>query len=364
MNFAWPEVLWLLLLAPLLVASYIGLLRRRRRAVVAFSDVGLVKQAMGDRRRWRRHIPPLLVLCSLIALIIGSSRPSAIVPLASMRQTIILAVDVSISMDATDVEPNRLSAAQVAAKAFVQEAPANLRIGIVTFGGSAAEVQAPTDNRVDLLAAIDRFHLQRGTATGSALYTALASLLPEAGLELQALNLGSRKSQDSRVAGLDQPRASKEKIASSVVPGSYTSGAIVLMSDGQSTMGPKPLDAAQVAAEHGVRVFTIGFGTKEGATVRVMGMSIFVRLDEATLQGIADITKGTYRHAGTAAELKQAYQDLTTRLIVERKEMELSFAFAAFGMVMLVAALGLSIYWFPVRINDSRATVAGSGNAT
>lgn len=354
MNFAWPEVLWLLLLAPLLVAAYIWLVRRRQRGVVAFSDVGLVKQAMGRGRRWRRHVPPALVLCSLIVLIIGSSRPSAIVPLASMRQTIILAVDVSISMDATDVEPNRLSAAQLAAKAFVQEAPSNLRIGLVTFGGSAAEVQAPTDNRADLLAAIDRFNLQRGTATGSALYTALASLLPEFGLELQALNLGSRKLQDSRAAGQDRPRAPKENRATSVVPGSYTSGAIILMSDGQSTMGPKPLDAAQVAAEHGVRVFTIGFGTKEGATVRVMGMSIFVRLDEATLKGIADITKGAYMHAGTAAELKQAYQDLTTRMIVERKEVELSFAFAAFGMLLLLAALGLSLYWFPLVTGSMR----------
>jgi len=353
-NFAWPEILWLLLLAPLLVAAYIWLLRRRQRGVVAFSDVGLVKQAIGGGRRWRRHIPPLLVLCSLIVLIIGSSRPNAIVPLASMRQTIILAVDVSISMDATDVEPNRLSAAQLAAKAFVEEAPANLRIGLVTFGGSAAEVQAPTDNRADLLAAIDRFSLQRGTATGSALYTALASLLPEAGLELQAMNLGTRKLQDPRAAGQDRPRAPKEKSATNVAPGSYTSGAIILMSDGQSTMGPKPLDAAQVAAEHGVRVFTIGFGTKEGATVRVMGMSIFVRLDEATLQGIADITKGAYLHAGTAAELKQAYQDLTTRMIVERKEVELSFAFVAFGMLMLLAALGLSLYWFPLATGGTR----------
>ncbi len=354
MNFAWPEVLWLLLLAPLLVASYILLLRRRQRAVVAFSDGALVKQAMGRGRRWRRHIPPLLVLCSLIVLIMGSSRPSAIVPLASLRQTIILAVDVSISMDATDVEPNRLSAAQLAAKAFVQEAPANLRIGLVTFGGSAAEVQAPTDNRADLLAAIDRFNLQRGTATGSAIYTALGSLLPEAGLELQAMNLGSKVLQDQRVAGLDRSRPPKVKGATDVVPGSYTSGAIILMSDGQSTMGPKPLDAARVAAEYGVRVFTIGFGTKEGATVRVMGMSIFVRLDEATLQGIADITKGTYLHAGTAAELKQAYQDLTTRLIVERKEVELSFAFVALATLFLLAALGLSLYWFPVVTGATR----------
>ncbi len=348
MNFAWPELLWLLLLAPLLVAAYVWLLQRKKRAVIAYSDVGLVRQAMGRGRIWRRHVPPALVLCSLVVLIIGTSRPSAIMPLASMRQTIILAVDVSISMDATDVEPNRLSAAQLAAKAFVEEAPSNLRIGLVTFGGSAAEVQAPTDNRADLLAAIERFSLQRGTATGSAIYTALGSLIPEAGLELQAMNLGSKMLQDRRVAGLDRPRNGKEKGGAPVEPGSYTSGAIILMSDGQSTMGPKPLDAAQVAAEHGVRVFTIGFGTKEGATVRVMGMSIFVRLDEATLKSIADITKGAYIHAGTAAELKQAYQDLTTRMIVERKEVELSFAFVAGGLILLLTALGLSLYWFPL----------------
>lgn len=361
MRFAWPDALWFLLLAPLLVAAYVWVLRRRKTSVVAFSDVGLVKQAMGPRRVWRRHVPPALVLCSLLAMIVAAARPSAVVPLASLRQTIILAVDVSISMDATDVAPNRLSAAQLAAKAFVQEAPSNVRIGLVTFGGSAAEVQAPTDNRADLLEAIERFNLQRGTATGSAIYTALASLLPEAGLELQAINLGSKMLQDRRVAGLDRPRSTKAKSGAPVEPGSYTSGAIILMSDGQSTMGPKPLDAAQVAAEHGVRIFTIGFGTKEGATVRVMGMSIFVRLDEPTLQGIAAITKGAYIHAGTADELKQAYQDLTTRLIVERKEVELSFAFVAFATLLLLAALALSLYWFPLFASPMRVATSGSG---
>ncbi len=361
MTFAWPGMLWLLLVGPLLVGAYVALLRRRQRSAAGFSDLGLVRQAMGGARRWRRHIPPLLMLCSLIAIIVGTGRPSATLPVASMRQTIILAVDVSLSMDATDVDPNRLSAAQLAARTFVEECPADVRIGLVAFGGSAAEVQSPTDNRGDLLAAIDRFSLQRGTATGSALYAALASLLPEAGLELQALNMGGRVLQDPRGASLDQPRNPKAKKPATGVPGSFTSGAIILMSDGMSTMGPKPLDAAQVAAEHGVRVFTIGFGTKEGATVRVQGMSIYVRLDEETLMAIADITKGAYLQAGTAEDLKQAYRDLTTRLVVERKEVELTFAFVVLAAILLLAALGLSLVWFPPILDTGRTAAGGSG---
>ncbi|MEO8754378.1 MAG: VWA domain-containing protein, partial [Casimicrobiaceae bacterium] len=284
MKFAWPVMLWFLLLGPLLAGAYVLLLRRRQRVAVRYPDIGLIRRAMSQRHRWRRHIPPFLFLCSMIAVIIGLGRPAANIPLPSLRQTIILAVDVSLSMDANDVDPNRLTAAQAAAKAFIEGCPAEVRIGLIAFGGSAAEVQAPTDNRAELLAAIDGFRLQRGTATGSALYAALASLLPEAGPDLRTLDFDGRSSRNQRAASLDQPRKPRKQAAATVLPGSFTSGAIILMSDGKSTMGPNPLDAAEVAAEHGVRVFTIGFGTKQGAIVRVQGMSIFVQLDEETLQ--------------------------------------------------------------------------------
>lgn len=290
----------------------------------------------------------------MIAVIIGLARPAATLSLPSLRQTIILAVDVSLSMDAADVDPNRLTAAQTAAKAFIEGCPPDVRIGLIAFGGSAAEVQSPTDNREELLAAIDRFRLQRGTATGSALYAALASLLPEAGADLQALDFAGRSSRNQRASSLDQPRKPKKQAAAAVAPGSFTSGAIILMSDGKSTMGPSPLDAAEIAAEHGVRVFTIGFGTKEGATVRVQGMSIFVRLDEETLQAIADITRATYFQAGTAEDLKKVYRDLTARLIMERKDVEITFFFAAIASVLLLASVALSLVWFYPMVETAR----------
>ncbi len=348
-------MLWFLLLGPLLAGAYVLLLRRRQRVAVNYPDLGLVRQAMSRQHRWRRHLPPFLFLCSLLAVIIGLARPAATVPLPSLRQTIILAVDVSLSMDANDVDPNRLTAAQAAAKAFIEGCPSDVRIGLIAFGGSAAEVQAPTDNRQDLLAAIDGFRLQRGTATGSALYAALASLLPESGQDLRSLDFDRQPSRNQRAQSLDQPRKPRNATGTGVLPGSFTSGAIILMSDGQSTMGPNPLEAAEVAAEHGVRVFTIGFGTKEGATVRVQGMSIFVRLDEETLQGIARITRATYFQAGTAEDLKKVYRDLTARLLVERKDVEITFLFAALAAVLLLASMVLSLLWLYPMVGSAAA---------
>ena len=340
-------MLWLLLAVPAMVGTYVLLLRRRTRAAVRLADISLVRQAIDPRRRFRRHIPPLLLLLGLIAAIVGIARPTARITLPSMQQTIILAVDVSISMGAADVAPDRLTAAQAAAKAFVEECPPDVRIGLVAFGGSATVVQTPTGNRKDLVEAIDRFQLQRGTATGSALYASLAALVPGAGIEAEALDLkGGPKRNAPRPFANDSTAAPEPKKVAPVAPGSYTSGAIILMSDGRRTVGPDPLVAARAVADRGVRVFTIGFGTKEGAHVNVQGWSIFVRLDEETLQQIADVTRGAYFHAGTAEDLKKVYRDLNARLVLERKEVEITFLFAAAAVVLLLGAAGLSMLWF------------------
>jgi len=289
----------------------------------------------------------LLFLLAMIVLIVAVARPAARVTLPSRQQTIILAVDVSLSMGATDVDPNRLTAAQAAAKAFVEERPSDVRIGIVAFGGSAALVQPATMNRDDLLGAIGRFQLQRGTATGSALYVALAALLPEAGIDPQSLDLKPTPSRNSaRSDPLNSPRKSDEKAFAPVVPGSYHSGAIILMSDGRRTTGPDPLDAAKIAADHGVRVFTVGFGTKEGGMVGGDGWQIYVRLDEETLQAIADVTRGVYFHAGTAEDLKKVYRDLNARFVLERQDVEITFLFAAAATFLLLASSVLSLLWF------------------
>lgn len=346
MKFLWPDMLWMLLCAPALVGVYVLLLRRKKRAAIRFASLSLIRPAIGAAARVRRHIPPLLFLLAMIAAIVAIARPAARITLPSMQQTVILAIDVSLSMGAADVDPNRITAAQAAARTFVEERPADMRVGLVAFGGNAILVQPPTSNRDDLLAAIDRFQLQRGTATGSALYTALAALLPDAGIDLQSLEFKWQALRNPRdPAQYSLPTPAMKQLAP-VPAGSYGSGAIILMSDGQRTIGPNPLDAARIVSERGVRVFTVGFGTKEGTTVGGDGWSIHVRLDEETLQAIANITQGAYFHAGTAAELKRVYRDLNSRLVLETKHVELTFLLVAVAAVLLLASGLLSVVWF------------------
>ena len=336
-------MLWLLLAAPLLVAVYVLLLRRRTKAAVRFASLSLVRPAIGTSARVRRHIPPFLLLLAVIVTLVAMARPTTRITLPSMQQTVILAVDVSISMGATDVDPNRLTAAQIAAKAFVDGSPADVRVGLVAFGGNAILVQSPTTNHEELITAIDRFQLQRGTATGSALYTALAALLPDTGIDLQSLEI---KWETLRNPAQSLARKPVIKEVAAVPPGSYQSGAIILMSDGRRTLGPDPIDAARIVADRGVKVYTVGFGTKEGATVGGDGWSIFVQLDEETLQAIAGLTHGAYFHAGTADDLKKVYRDLNSRLVMERKDIEVSALFAAVAALLLLAAITLSLVWF------------------
>jgi Ca-activated chloride channel family protein len=340
-------MLWLACCVPVALAvAYWWMVRRRTKAAVRYASLDLVRPALGQAARWRRHVPPLLFLIAITSLAVGLARPETRMTLPSVHQTVILAVDVSLSMSADDVDPNRLTAAQVAAKQFVEDRPSDLRVGLVAFGGNAIVVQQPTSNREELLEAIDRFQLQRGTATGSALYAALATLLPDAGIDLQALEFKWENVRNPRDAGQFALKKPAMAPADPVPPGSYGHGSIILMSDGKSTIGPAPLDAARVVAERGVKVFTVGFGTPEGAMVRGDGWSLFVKLDEETLKSIADITKGGYFRASTADELKKAYRDLNTRLVLERKDVELTFFFVALSALLLVASAALSLVWF------------------
>jgi Ca-activated chloride channel family protein len=346
MKFLHPQILWLFLTVPALVAAYWVVLRRRKRHAVRYASVGIVKEAMGPGQRFRRHIPPLLFLLSVVAMILAMATPTALITLPSSQQTVVLAIDVSLSMGARDVDPNRLTAAQLAAKAFVEDHPRDVRIGIVSFGGTAALVQPPTENKEDLLASIDRFQLQRGTATGSALYVALQTLFPDAGIDLESLVFNGGLTRDgTRGRSLDSPKGTKKDFKP-MAPGSYTSGVIILLSDGRRTTGPDPLDAAHLAADHGVRVYTVGFGTAEGGQIGFEGWSIYVRLDEETLKQIAEITKGEYFYAGTAADLRKVYQNLNARLVLEKKDTEITFLFTAVAAAFLLAAAALSVLWF------------------
>jgi Ca-activated chloride channel family protein len=343
MIFLWPEMLWMLLLVPALVAGYFYILRRKRDAVLRYASLTMVKEAMGASQRFRRHIPPLLFLIALIALILATARPAAVVTLPSQYRTIILAMDVSGSMRATDVQPNRLSAAQSAAKAFVADQPSNVRIGVVAFAGTAAVVQMPTQNREDIIAAIDRFQLQRATAIGSGIIVSLATIFPDEGIDVSSLIYGRN---GPRGVPLDQAGKSEKKEFKPVPPGSYTSAAIILLTDGQRTTGPDSIDAARMAADRGVRIFTVGFGTKAGETIGFEGWSMRVRLDEETLKTIANLTRGEYFYAGTAMDLRKVYETLNSKFLLEKKQMEISSLFAgAAALAALVSAL-LSLLWF------------------
>jgi len=347
MTFLWPEMLPLLLAVPVLVAAYVLLLRRRRKSAIRYASLSLMKDAIGPGRRFRRHVPPLLFLLAVIAAVVAIARPTAVITLPSQQQTIVLAMDVSLSMGAKDVQPDRITAAQAAAKAFVEEHPPNARIAIVAFGATASLVQTPTQDREELLAAIDRFQLQRGTATGSALYVALATLFPDAGIDLESLVFKGGLSRNAAPAPrLDSAPKMEKKEWKPMAPGSYPSGVIILLSDGRRTTGPDPLEAAKMAADHGVRVFTVGFGTVEGGTIGFEGWSVYVRLDEETLKAIADVTRGEYFHAGTAADLRKVYETLNARLVLERKETEITFLWSAAAALLLAASALLSLLWF------------------
>lgn len=343
MTFLWPKLLWLLLIVPALVAGYFYLLGRKRDSALKYASLSMVKEAMGAGQRFRRHLPPLLFLLALTAMIFAMARPAAVVTLPSQHRTIILAMDVSGSMRATDVQPNRITAAQNAAKAFVADQPANVRIGVVSFAGTASVVQSPTHNREDIIAAIDRFQLQRATAIGSGIIVSLATIFPDAGIDVSALIYGRNA---PRGVPIDQAGKSEKKDFKPVPPGSYTSAAIILLTDGQRTTGPDSLEAARMAADRGIRIYTVGFGTKGGETIGFEGWSMRVRLDEETLKAIADMTHGKYFYAGTAADLNKVYESLNARFLLEKKDMEISALFAAAAAVMALVSALLSLLWF------------------
>jgi Ca-activated chloride channel family protein len=347
MAFLWPEMLWLLMAIPALIVAYLFLLRRKKKTALRYANLSLVKEAMGPGRRLRRHLPPILFLLALTLLILAVARPSAVVTLPKQQRTVILAMDTSGSMRATDFEPSRMAAAQAAAKSFVSDQPHGTRIGVVTFAGTAAVVQAPTNNREEILAAIGRFQLQRATAIGSGILMSLKAIFPEAEFDLQSWNPRREPNRDLLSGGLlDQARKPRKPTTTPVPPGSYASAVILLLSDGQSNAGPDPIEAARMASEHGVRVYTVGFGTTEGEVIRFGGWSMRVRLDEQTLKKIAELTQGEYYYAGTAADLKKVYETLSSRLVFENRETEITALFSAAAAVIgLVAAL-LSIWWF------------------
>ena len=348
MTFLWPQFLWLLLALPLLMLLYVWLLRRKKKNALQYASLSIVREAMGKGQSVRRHIPPVLFLFSLAAMLVASSRPFAVVTLPSDQQTIMLAMDVSGSMRATDVKPNRLVASQEAAKAFLAELPRNIKVGIVAFAGTASVVQPPTLSREDLVTAIDKFQLQRGTAIGNGIVVSMAELFPDAGIDLASMQYGRDRQRGVAIdqAAKDIKDGKEKKPFVPVAPGSYTSAAIILLTDGQRTTGVDSMDAAKVAADRGVRIYTVGVGTVDGETIGFEGWSMRVKLDEETLKGIARNTQAEYFYAGTATDLKKVYESLSSRLTVVKKETEISGILALVAAALALLSAGLSLAWF------------------
>jgi Ca-activated chloride channel homolog len=342
-NFLWPEFLWLMLLLPLMVLLYVWLLRRRRKAAVSFPSLSIVKQAMAGQVSWRRHVPPALFLLALGAMLLAAARPTAVITLPSNQKTIILAMDVSGSMRATDIQPTRFVAMQQAAKAFLTTLPREVKVGIVAFAGAAQVAQYPTLSRDDLVQAIDRFQMQRATATGNAIVISLAALFPDAGITLEQLTPG--RSGAGMARSLNEPPQVKKE-HTPVPPGSYNSAAVIMLTDGQRTTGVDPLEAAKMAADRGVRVYTVGIGTVDGETIGFEGWSMRVRLDEETLKAVASRTAADYFYAGNAADLNKVYEKLSSRISTETKETEISGLLALLAAMLAVISASLSVLWF------------------
>ncbi len=363
LTFIWPMLLWLLAALPLLVWVYLRIDAKQRAiagryarlaAATATGSFAATASSSGASSTsgassiapaaWRglaRHAPALVLLLGIAILLIAAARPQAMVVLPQRTDGIILALDVSGSMRATDVKPDRLTAAQNAAKTFIAGQPSNVKVGVVTMAATAALAQSLTIKREDITAAIDRVKLQNGTALGSGIVIALDALLPEAGIDIDKAINGRTSFNLS-----PEQRAAIDKFKP-VPPGSNASAAIVLLTDGESNTGPDLLTAAKLAAERGVRIYTVGVGTKAGATLSVDGWSMRVRLDEEALKKVADLTRGEYFRATNAADLKKIYQQLAARMTTGRgRTMEITALLAALGVVLAALAAGYSMLRF------------------
>jgi Ca-activated chloride channel family protein len=363
-GFLWPYLLFAFGVVPLLVGAYIWLLKRRRRFAVPVSDLALIKDSLPKRPSWRRHVPPALLLLATILGIFGLARPTAEIDVPLNRTSIILAIDVSRSMCATDVAPNRLTVAQEAATEFIESQAGGTKIGLVAFAGFAELVVAPTDDTEVLVDAVERFNTSFGTAMGSATMRsldALAEINPEVvapGVDL------------STTIDRDEVWASDDKVPD----------VIVVLTDGANTQGVDPVFAAEQAADRRVRVYTIGFGTTSETTMvcnpqqagadfiadpfgevaagnfgpagdfgQIGGfgaISQFLVIDEPTLESVAALTGGEYFRAEDAEQLLEVFLNLPTQLTVQPEEVEITWIFAVAAAVVACLALALSALGF------------------
>jgi Ca-activated chloride channel family protein len=325
MSFIWPLMLLSLLLVPLLVGLYFWLLHRRRQAATGLGPLGIVQSSSGHEIGVHRHVPPTFFLLGLTLLLFGLARPEMIVSLPRVEGTAILAFDISNSMAADDLEPTRIEAAKAAARAFVENQPPTILIGVVAFSNGGLVVQTPTDDQAAVLATIDRLSPQGGTSLGQGIFTSLNAIAGEA---------------------ITIDETSLEDGAQSIQIEDYSSAVVVLLTDGENTEPPDPLEIAQVAAEAGVRIYPVGIGSLEGTVVEVDGFSILTQLDEMTLQQIASLTNGVYHHAEDEESLQEIYQNIDLQLTINEEKMEVTSIVAGISMLLLLTGGLLSLFWF------------------
>jgi Ca-activated chloride channel family protein len=324
MSFIWPKALLALLLMPILVWIYVARLRRRRASE---AELGPLVLADHSRRavRLRRHVPPAFMMLGLSLLLFGLARPQMTVDLPRVEGTVILAFDVSNSMSADDIKPTRLEAAKAAARTFVQHQPPTIRLGVVAFGGSGLIVQAPTYDQAAVLDAIGRITTQGGTSLGQGIFTSLNAIAGK------ALSFDQATAQ----GGADQLKIDN-----------YSSAVILLLTDGENTDGPDPDQVSQLAADAGVRVYPIGIGTAEGATIQVDGFNIVTQLDEPMLQAIAKDTNGSYYRAQDAQDLQDIYKKVDLQLTVRGEQMEITSVVGGLSSLLLLIGAVFAMAWY------------------
>ena len=331
MSFIWPVSLALLLLNPLFVVLYSRQQRRRQRLLATYGTLGLA-QSGGQALGRRRHLPPLLFLLALTLLIVAVARPQMELSLPRVEGTVILAFDVSGSMAADDLQPTRMEAAKAAARDFVANQPRSVLIGVVAFSESGFSVQPPTNDQAEIIAAIDRIAPTRGTSLGNGILMAL-----------NALSIKNEPVADEIYSNL---QLTPTPTPTPLPKGTYTSGAIVLLTDGENTAPPDPLESAQTAIDRGVRIYPIGLGSTGGPLLKVTGFTVRTYLDEETLQAIAQLTDGTYYHAANEDELKTVYDQVGSQLVVKPEQTEITALLAGVSVLLLLVGGALSLLWF------------------
>lgn len=332
MSFIWSSLLYLLLCVPLLVLLYLRIQKRKRESAARYGSFGALHDSSGGSAPRRRQLPAIIFLIGITILILSLARPQATISLPKIEGTVILTFDVSGSMVADDLKPTRMEAAKAAALEFVENQPTSVQIGVVAFSDGGITVQSPTDQREEIIATIERLVPRRGTSLGNGILVALNTIVVDAG-DPSFLSTSDLSDQTQPEPG-------------SVPEGWYPSSAIVLLTDGENNQDPDPILAADLAADFGVRIYTVGIGSAEGAIINVEGFTVLSQLNEPILQYISATTGGVYYNAGNEEELRRIYNDLEPKLSIKSESMEVTSILAGFGILLFVVGGAISLLWF------------------